>query len=169
MIERRLSGTSLKAIGAEFNIQVVHVMNELQWAERQGIVQGFEDQILSELVPASMTALKSAIEAGNTELALEIFKGTGLLRKQADRSPTQPTQVIEESLEVHVKRITQPAANRSQRTLDVGSVPTDSAQLSAAIEAEVVEDSGAHRSADPEQGMDLANYLAQQTAEPTTT
>jgi hypothetical protein len=88
MIQLRLRGKSLVAIGKEFGVSEQTVRRSLNWAERTGLVESFEDQILQELVPEAMKTIKAAIQGNNVDAALEVFKGVGLLKKHSDKTVT---------------------------------------------------------------------------------
>lgn len=170
IIEQRILGQSLAAIGASLDIERDTVMAELSWAKRQGLMETLENRILDELGPASIDAMKKAITNGNTDLALRVFEGTGLFRKTADRQPLLPGATEgEESLEVHVKRINRPSpqeiAPSREASAQLGSVRESPALGPAPLEAELVEDRGQAGQADADERVDLTDYVAQRTAE----
>lgn len=103
MLQLKLTGHSMTAIAERFNVRSWCVKDELLWAKQQGLVQAAEDRILTELVPEALNAVKAALVSGNVDAALEVLKGIGLLGK--NKQPFAP-QASEESLEVHVTRIT---------------------------------------------------------------
>lgn len=104
MIELRLKGISLVAIGKEFGVSDQTVARSLKWAETNGLIESFEDQILNELVPAAMKTLKEAMVDGkNADVALEVFKGIGLFKKHSDKT-VQANPGGEESLESYLSR-----------------------------------------------------------------
>lgn len=87
MIERRLKNVSLVAIGKEFGVSDQTVARSLKWAEKNGLIESFEDQILNDLVPTAMKTLKEAMETGkDAQVALEVFKGIGLFKKHSDKT-----------------------------------------------------------------------------------
>lgn len=104
MIELRLKGISLVAIGKEFGVSDQTVARSLKWAETNGLIESFEDQILNELVPAAMKTLREAMVDGkNADVALEVFKGIGLFKKHSDKT-VQANPGGEESLESYLSR-----------------------------------------------------------------
>lgn len=110
MIELRLKGISLVAIGKEFGVSDQTVARSLKWAETNGLIESFEDQILNELVPAAMKTLKEAMVDGkNADVALEVFKGIGLFKKHSDKT-VQANPGGEESLESYLSRKRESAA-----------------------------------------------------------
>lgn len=99
------SDMSRAQIGKLFNVSGNTIRNEIDWAQRQGLIADYEDALLNDLVPKALKAFRTALDNGDAQVALEVLKGTGLLRKQTDKSFTNPTpQVAEESLELYVKR-----------------------------------------------------------------
>jgi hypothetical protein len=106
IINRKIVGAmSSKSIAAEFNLSSNTVENEIDWAKRQGLVASYEDQLLNELVPAAIAAFKVALANNDAQVALEVLKGAGLLRKQnANPIATPPPSVQEETLEIYMKR-----------------------------------------------------------------
>lgn len=172
IIEARILGRTLNDIGSEFNLTRQTVMNEIEWAERNGLLAQFENDMLKALVPKAITAVAKTLDGNNpieaTAAAFEVFKGTGLLRKQQDKPTAQPG-TVEESLEVHVKRITPPKAPIAALSAPSGRLLEDSSQRPALIEAEVVESRGEAGAQDPDGGMALADYLEQQRIEPAAT
>lgn len=156
---------SLAQIGAEFHMEAKNVTKEINWAQRQGLVDRFEDQILSELVPSAIGALKTAMTNGDSNAALEVLKGVGLFRKDRPMA-APPSPIIEESLELHVKRISSPLLQASQAPrLDSQRLLADTAGGAAPVEAELVEDSEQARAATDEQPVDLSDYLEQRSTE----
>lgn len=140
MIALRIRGQSYKNIATEFNVSEDTVERTLNYAKRAGLVAQFEDQILEELVPAAIENFKTAMQNGDTQVALEVFKGTGLLLRPQERAkPAIADSDGDEDLEVYIRRIrggtpghslTEPAA--AAPALDPRNLPTVAA---LAIEA----------------------------------
>lgn len=95
------------SIAKEFAISSHTVEREIDWAKRQGLVQDYEDSILTQLVPEAIKVFAAALAAGDRTVALEVLKGTGMLRKPSDKATygTPPTAEGEESLEIHIKKV----------------------------------------------------------------
>lgn len=113
IIEKRIHNMSNTAIGNELGVTAQTVANEIDWAKRQGIVVGYEEQILRDLVPAALKTVLDLIGAESTgaqvraDLAKEVLKGVGLLRKPSDRSTyTEPAaaEAADESLEMYIRK-----------------------------------------------------------------
>lgn len=119
MIELRLKGISLVAIGKEFGVSDQTVARSLKWAETNGLIESFEDQILNELVPAAMKTLREAMVDGkNADVALEVFKGIGLFKKHTDKTVTKPG--ADEDLESYLRSKRQVAGQSVQ---SAGALP----------------------------------------------
>lgn len=106
MMALRIRGKGYRDIAAEFNVSEDTVERTLNYAKRAGLVAQFEDQILQELVPAAIESFKTAMQNGDTQVALEVFKGTGfLLRPQERAKPLVTDGDGDEDLEVYIRRI----------------------------------------------------------------
>lgn len=164
-------------VAKEFHVSTKTIEREIDWAKRQGLVATYEDQILNELVPEAIGAFRKALANGDAQVALEVLKGTGLLRKQSDKSMiTPPPQVEEETLEVYTmkrKRVQGGTFNAQQRITGTngarhalpaagesgandGSLSEDSYARPAAIEAELVETGDESRETNDLQRVDVS-------------
>jgi hypothetical protein len=91
MIAMRVNNWSVSQIGAHFQLGNEQVSNTLRWAEKEGVVNEFEDEILRDLVPLAIQAYKDQLNdpdkvRANTVVAKDILQGTGVLKKAADRA-----------------------------------------------------------------------------------
>jgi hypothetical protein len=159
ILQRRMANTSLAEIGREFNVTATTVAKEIQWAERQGLLESYEQQILAELVPDSIKAVKTALKDGNVKAAIEVLKGTGLLGAKPAQQAA-PADGGGESLEIYVRKIggEKPHAGLTSGA-PVGALPTVTAvpqglapgEAPALLEGDVLEDStGAAAPAPPQ-------------------
>lgn len=115
IIKGRIHSQSNKSLAKEFNVSEATIATEIDWAKRKGLVASFEDQVLESLVPEAINVFKNALANNDTQAALEVLKGTGILRKPSDKSSyVQPVQE-EESLEIHIKRISVPGLSGPSR------------------------------------------------------
>jgi hypothetical protein len=73
-------------VAAHFGVSPSTVARTTKIAIREGLLQQYEDELLNDLVPTAMKAAKDALENGDTQVALEILKGSGVLKKQIDRN-----------------------------------------------------------------------------------
>jgi uncharacterized membrane protein len=80
MIQMKVRGMGNKEIAEELNIHPDTVERRLAYANKAGLFIELERQFLQELVPAGMKALKTAMEDGDAETALELFKCLGVLK-----------------------------------------------------------------------------------------
>lgn len=76
MLEHKIKHAATNAdIAKEFNVHPETVRRTLSWMKRAGIIVDYEDKVLQELMPLAHEALKKALQKGNVDVALEIFKG----------------------------------------------------------------------------------------------
>jgi hypothetical protein len=84
IIQRLLGGARMPEVAQEMGRTVTTLKKELRWAERQGLMDDLKDKVLSALAPVALERVREAITSeGNTDAALEVLKGIGLLRKHA--------------------------------------------------------------------------------------
>jgi len=147
VLNKKLSqNMSNQDIAKSLNISPDTVDRDIDYAKRQGMLIKFEDQLLENLVPLAMTAVKQALSDGNVPAALEVLKGSGVLRKQS-AAPLVTPAPQEDTLEFYVKSVRQGGAADGAR-LPETPTGTSSANASGAhqnrslgpaiIEAEVV-------------------------------
>lgn len=109
ILERKItSGLSNKELAKEFGIYHKTVKNALSRIARSELAQKFEDQLLTELGPLAMNALKGALQAGNEQVALEVLKGIGVLKKPG--TPINQGDGDELELHIRAKRSRPPAS-----------------------------------------------------------
>lgn len=152
-IEGRLHNMSIGEIAAEFNLSEKTISREIDWAKRHNLVADYEEQILGNLVPKAIKAFEIALDAGDAQAALEVLKGTGLLRKPSTKPLTAP-ESQEDSLEIHIKKITGKGSDATKRALkaagessaDVRRVLENSTSSPQVIEASLVEARDENRS-----------------------
>lgn len=95
-----------KEIARKFNMSESTVIRTLDWVKRAGLVTQFEDQILTELVPAAIDTFKQALAKGDTEVARDVFKGVGLLLRPSEKIAA-PSEAGED-LEIYIRKIRNP-------------------------------------------------------------
>ena len=82
MKEKVLEGRSLQEIAERHGVDKRTVSRALTWADRANIFIEIEDQILHELAPLAVDALKHALQTENDpNVALEILKGLNIIKK----------------------------------------------------------------------------------------
>lgn len=87
MKEKVVDGKSTKEIAAARGCSDDKVQKTLSWGERAGLFINHQDQILQQLIPTAIKAVKEAMEDGDAQVALEVLKGQHFLTK-----PGQPMQ-----------------------------------------------------------------------------
>jgi len=77
MLEYRIQNTATYAeVGKHFHLSIPQVQRILSWARKAELLTVAEDKVILELVPAAHKAIMKALEEGNAQVALEVFKGT---------------------------------------------------------------------------------------------
>ena len=123
MLKKRITeNKSVAQIADEFNVSKRTVERALSFAQRAELLVAEEDQVLEMLVPKARQALITALNSDDIEVssrvALEIYKGAGVLRR-GNGAVKSPAEVGDE-LSKYIERI------RSQHALagtvtDLGS------------------------------------------------
>lgn len=103
MLEMKFKGKSNVEIAKEFGVSAPTVVRALSLAARGDLAAQFEDQILSELTPLAITAFKTALTNGDAQVALEVLKGTNLLKKQSDKRPSGGDADGGDELEIYIR------------------------------------------------------------------
>jgi hypothetical protein len=85
--EKVVEGKSTTEIAKDHNCSTDKVQKTLSWGERAGLFTNFQDQILQDLIPTALQAVKEAMLDGDAQVALEVLKGQHFLTK-----PNQPMQ-----------------------------------------------------------------------------
>lgn len=105
MLQRKLtSGLSNDLLAKEFNTSRSTIERTLRWVKNTGLINHFEDQILEKLVPQAMSAIEHALKENNAQVALEIFKGTGILKKPREAASPVQEQNDSDDLELYIQR-----------------------------------------------------------------
>lgn len=85
MLQMKLtSGMTHLQLAEHFKVSENTVRRALSREAHKELVEQFEDQLIKELVPTAMKAIKDACDNGDAKAALEILKGAGILKKQRD-------------------------------------------------------------------------------------
>lgn len=85
MLQQKLTGRTHESIAAEFGCSKDTVKRQLRLAVTSDLIQKFEDELLKDLVPEAMRAVKVAMTNGNANVAVEILKGSGVLKRQVEK------------------------------------------------------------------------------------
>jgi DNA-binding transcriptional ArsR family regulator len=132
MLEHKIkNGVSNAHVAKEFGVSEKTVDRTLSWARKAGLVVKAEDKILQELVPLAHQAIKTALEKGDSDVALEIFKGMlPSFNKKQGPAPGGGNSRDELSSYIETLRAGlgviegEVAGSSAERTLPAGSTPT---------------------------------------------
>lgn len=86
IVKRKLtSGLSEALIAKEFNVSPKTVAREVKFALRENLVDDLEEQLFKELTPLAIKTLIASLKRVDSDesakVALEVFKGLGVLKK----------------------------------------------------------------------------------------
>lgn len=84
-------------IAKELNVSVDTVERRLKFAEKANLLVDMERQLMQELVPAAMKAVKTALEDGDSETAIIVLQSMGIL-KDPKAPKTQVEQIENDDL-----------------------------------------------------------------------
>lgn len=130
MLEARImQGKTQADIAKDFGVSERTVTKAMSLAAKGDLLISFEDKLMNELLPLAHTALVGALHEGNAKVALEIFKGTNLLKKNAPLTGTQMQQQDDLSAYIATKRH---HALLEEQTIDGTLVPEPPALPAAA-------------------------------------
>lgn len=116
MIQARVEGLTIAEVANKFNVCTKTVERTLSWARSADLFIEFEDKLMTELLPLAHGSLKRALENEESgQVALEIYKGRNLLKKQGQK--TQVEQAEDNDLAEYVRNMREIAGERD-RTVD---------------------------------------------------
>lgn len=132
MLEARImQGKTQQEIAKDFGVSPRTVEKAMSLAAKGDLLISFEDKLMNELLPLAHTALVGALQEGNAKVALELYKGTNILRKNAPLTSTQMQQQDDLTAYIATKRH---HALLEEQTID-GTILTDPMALPAATES----------------------------------
>jgi hypothetical protein len=109
MMRELAGGKSLAETAVKFNTSQNVVRARLNYAQRAGLFTHHEDVILRGMVPLAEDVLIEKLLLGDKEVALEVYKGTGLFRKPGTRAPAATENDgkggNQETLESHIAKL----------------------------------------------------------------
>lgn len=118
MVEAKaIQGKNNTELAEQFGVTVRTIERTLTWAEHANIFAEYEDRILSGLVPLAYDAVEAALREGNSKVALDILKGTRLLRT-SERAASASQQAREDDLADYIAK-KRDAASLNTVTIDV--------------------------------------------------
>ncbi len=104
ILQRKIqTGFSNTVLAKEFNCHSSTIKLHLNKAMTNGTFERLEEEIVSRLIPKAMGALEEALTNNDAQVALEIFKGIGLLKKPSERRAIASEG--EETLETYTSTI----------------------------------------------------------------
>lgn len=105
MLESKImGGKSNNEIAKDFNVGIDVVKKAMSLAKKGDLIISFEDKLMNELLPLAHEALKGALYDGDAKVALEIFKGTNILKKAPVATKTQQQDADDLSTYIFAKR-----------------------------------------------------------------
>lgn len=110
------TGMNNENLAQQFNVSTKTVERAVTTSmEKHDLLRKFEAQLLDELVPEAVRAVKVALTNDNANVALEILKGAGILKKQRDMNRLSEGG-DGDSLELYIKakRTRQPRSQSAQ-------------------------------------------------------
>ncbi len=120
---------SNKALAVHFNVSRDTVDRALELALKEGLVEDYEMELLKDLVPEAMAAVKKAMREGDAQVGLEILKGTGLLKKQIDKSKIAISSGEEPDLDVYIRSRRSSGTLSQHASSPAGALPPEHLQL----------------------------------------
>lgn len=131
ILKDRINGMSLQEVADKYRVGLVTVQRTLSWAKRASLLVEVEDMVLQDFVPEAATVLLQTIRAKTqppvkdgdpvapfvplptpeaVRVALEVWKGTGVLRKPGSKSPSNPVGDSGDDLAKHIQSLRARAA-----------------------------------------------------------
>lgn len=137
MLNMKVQGASQKEIAAYFNISIDTVERAFSRIKQQGLARLAEDRLMETVVPAAIDRFLTAITTENdTQAALEVLKGLGVLKKQATARGELPgpggAQEEDDSLLIYMRKTRATNTHREEDPADVvfdALSPTDTERI----------------------------------------
>lgn len=130
MLEQRImKGKTNAEIAKDFGVSAATVGAAMSLAAKADLIVSFEDKLVNELLPLAHNAAKSALLDGNARVAMEILKGTQILRPSQQRSAAQAADDDELTRYIAQKRA---AARLAEVTIDAEFRSTPPSELAPA-------------------------------------
>lgn len=90
ILEKKImEGKTNVQLAEDFNVSPPTIARALSLAAKGDIVISFEDRLLKDLLPLAHATLYNALLDNNAKVALEIFKGTNILKRQHAQTPAE--------------------------------------------------------------------------------
>lgn len=101
ILEGRLQGKTLETLAREHNISEATVTRDINYLERQGLLDDARHKVVAELVPEALTAAKKALQGAgdkvSADMASNVLHGTGVLNKHAARQTAEEGEMTLET------------------------------------------------------------------------
>lgn len=105
MLEAKImEGKTHEEIAQDFGVAKSTVAKAMSLAKKGDLLISFEDKLHQELLPLAHEALVGALTEGNAKVALEIFKGTNILKKTPVVTKTQQQDADDLAAYIFAKR-----------------------------------------------------------------
>jgi len=105
MLEAKImQGKTHDEIAQNFGVAKSTVAKAMSLAKKGDLLISFEDKLHNELLPLAHDALVGALTEGNAKVALEIFKGTNILKKTPVVTKTQQQDADDLAAYIFAKR-----------------------------------------------------------------
>ena len=132
MLEMKMmAGKTDAEVAKAFGVNPATVQKAMSLARKGDLVVSFEDKLMNELLPLAHEAMKTALTDGNAKIALEVFKGAGIIRPHT--GATQPQLRADQDLAAYITRKRHHALLEEQ-TIDAESHPTEPRSLPEAAQ-----------------------------------
>ena len=96
MLADRLTGASVKTLGARYSCSSRTVLRRLALARGSGLVEDAKAHIIDTLVPKALHVFNQALEAGDVSVATDVLFGTGALLKNPQPLSTTTEETTDE-------------------------------------------------------------------------
>jgi hypothetical protein len=90
VIQMRVMGDKINQIAATLQVSRDTVERDLKYAEKANLFVDLEHKLLHDLAPAAIVAIKSALDDGDAETAIEVLKSLGIMK-----DPKAPKTAVE--------------------------------------------------------------------------
>lgn len=91
-----VEGKTKQQAADELGLNIRTVNNNMRWAEQANVFVEYEQRLYTELLPLAHRTLVEALQDGDAQVALEVMKGTNVLKKPGSTSAV--AQVDEDNL-----------------------------------------------------------------------
>lgn len=79
-------GKTQKQAAAELGISHDTAARTLTWAKQANIFNEYQQRMWDELIPRAHDAIKMALEDGDADIAIKLYQGTFMLKKEGPKS-----------------------------------------------------------------------------------